>query len=112
MLQRWEVEGPLRTLHPMRQHARRMRRTRSRARYAARVTVAVLLGAGLLAAHAAVRMASRMPTAATEQDSTWGDDHVGSYHVPASPPLFPTSKRHGLHSRLGRRHRATALARD
>lgn len=114
MLQRWEVEGPLRTLHPMRQRARRMRQRRARARRGVRVTVAVLLGIGLAAAVAAVRMTPPVVSVATTQDGVWGDDHVGSYHIRASPPLFPPSKRHGVRARIGRRHggHGTTLARQ
>jgi len=114
MLTRWEVEGPLRTLHPMQQHTRRVRRARARARHRVRVTVAVLLAICMVGALAAVRMRPRIASVARLQDSTWGGDHVGSYHVRKGPPLFPPSRRHGLRARVGRPPgaRTSTFARD
>jgi hypothetical protein len=107
MLTRWEVEGALRNLHPMRQETRRVRRSRSRARRRVRVTVAVLLGIGLLAALGASRVRSSwIPGVATLQDTEWPQDHVGSYRQPARPPLFPPSKRQRWDSFAARAHAA------
>jgi hypothetical protein len=94
MLTRWEVEGQLRNLHPMRQNAQRTRRELTKARRRARITVAVLLGLGLLGAWGAVRGRSDfIAPVSTIQGALWGGDHVGSYQTREREPLFPPAKR-------------------
>lgn len=107
MLTRREVEGQLRSLHPMRQNAQRVRRAHWKTRRRARVTVAVLLGIGLVTALGIARVRSAWETpVATMQDSEWGADHVGSYRSQAREPLFPTAKRSRWDSWAARAHGA------
>jgi hypothetical protein len=94
MLTRREVEGQLRSLHPLQQRARRARRAGWRARHRLRVTVGIALGIGLAATLEIARMrAASVPSVATLQDTEWGEAHVGSYHTQPRAPLFPTLKR-------------------
>ena len=77
----------------MRQNAQRTRRGLTRVRRRARVTVAVLVGLGLLGAWGAVRGRDAIAPVATLQGAQWGGEHVGTYQAPAREPLFPTAKR-------------------
>ena len=107
MLTRWEVEGGLRSLHPMRQDTRRVRRAHTKTRRRARITVGVLLGIGLVTALGAVRVISEWETpAASLQDTEWGEEHVGTYRAHARPPLFPPSKHSRWDSFAARAHGA------
>jgi hypothetical protein len=103
MLKRWEVEGGLRSLQPVRQHPRRARQARSDARRRVRNTVALLVAIGMVAVLGAARMVSTsVASLAGRQDSEWGDDYVGNYHIRRSAPLFPPIKRHGWRARAAR----------
>ncbi|MBI3770352.1 MAG: hypothetical protein HY271_17925 [Deltaproteobacteria bacterium] len=87
----------------MRRHPRRARRARSDARHRVRRIVALVVGIGMIAVLGAARMWSTSGAAfATWQDSEWGDDYVGSYHIRSNPPLFPPIKRHGWRARAAR----------
>lgn len=107
MLTRLEVEGQLRSLHPMRQNAQRVRRAHWKTRRRARVTVAILLGIGLVTALGVARVRSAwVAQVATLQDSEWGAEYVGSYRSQPHEPLFPATKRSRWDSWAARAHAA------
>ncbi len=103
------MEGQLRNLHPMQQHARRVHRARAGARRRAGfVTVLLLLGTGMVGA---LIVASIEPGAARSAATFDGDDGsswsqpaswIGSYHVRSVPIFRHRGGSSGTHSR-GRR---------
>jgi hypothetical protein len=107
MLTRREVEGELRSLYPMRRQARQVRRSRWKTRRRLRVTVAVLLGIGLIAALGLARVrATWAPPTATRQNAEWGANYVDDSPPRARRPLFPPSKRSRWDSYAARAHGA------
>jgi hypothetical protein len=90
----------------MRQNAQRTRRAFTRTRRRARVTVAVLVGLGLLGAWGAVRGRDAIAPVATLQGAQWGGEHVGTYQARERQPLFPTAKRQRWDSYAARAHAA------
>ena len=105
MLTRWEVEGGLRSLHPMRQNARQVRRAHSKTRRRARITLGALVGITLVGALGVARMHWEAPVA-TLQDTEWGNEHVGGYRSQPREPLFPPMKRSRWDSFAARAHGA------
>ncbi len=106
MLTRWEVEGGLRSLDPLRFQKRRVRRERLKKRHRVHSGVGVLLGVGLFAAICGLWLRPSGPGVATLQDTEWADGYVGSYRRQEHEPLFPLLKRSPWESHAARAHAA------
>lgn len=110
MLTRREVEGQLRSLHPMRQESRRRQRALSYRRRYAQIALAVLLGLGMLGALGASRVRSTPgPLFGPRQSATWGSEHVGSVRARSLDPIFPSIKRRGWGTYNARSREARAV---
>jgi hypothetical protein len=98
MLTRREVEGQLRTVHPLRAEALRRRQSMVKMRRYVRIGMITVLSILVLITAALTVSASRVAPTPARRDAAWGVEHVTGYgkgKAAKAPSVFGRSKRGG-----------------
>ena len=96
MLTRREVEGQLRSVHPLRAEALRRRQSMVKMRRYVRVGMIAVLSILVLITALLTVSASRVAPTPARRDAAWGVEHVSGYgKASKAPSLFGRSKHGG-----------------
>ncbi len=101
MLTRRELEGQLRTVHPLREQAMRRRQSMARVRRWFRVGLISVLGIMIVVLALLTISSHRVAQSPARRDAEWGIEHVNGYGKPKHQPVFGRSRRSSSGGILG-----------
>jgi hypothetical protein len=95
MLTRREVEGQLRTVHPLRAEALQRRQSMVRIRRWVRIGFISVLSILVFVTMVLTISASRVAPVPARRDAAWGVEHVNGYGRVKTSPIFGRGKKGG-----------------